>query len=808
MPHLDPLHAWFQREGWTPFDFQREVWDAYAQGESGLVHSATGTGKTLAAWGGPLRQALADRAAPGLKAIWITPLRALSNDTGHALQAAAQAVGLDWRIEIRTGDTTAGQKAKQIKSVPDALITTPESLALLLSRADSPQLLTHLRAAIVDEWHELLSTKRGTQTELGLARLRRLNPELRVWGLSATLGNLDEAAQALVGVGQRPRLIRGEIAKQIVIDSLLPPDIQRFPWAGHLGVKLLPQVLATIEASASCLLFTNTRSHAEIWFQAILDARPEWKGLVELHHGSLDREVREAVEIGIKTGQLRCVVCTSSLDLGVDFTPVDRVLQLGSPKGVARLLQRAGRSGHQPGVPSRVTCVPTNSLELIDIAAARSAAEAGQIEPRVSLRAPLDVLAQHAITLAVGPGYDPDDLLAEVRTAWAYRDLDRASWDWVQAYVTQGGHSLAAYPEFRRVVVEDGLHRVTDAKIALRHRMSVGTIASDGSVNVAYLKGGRIGSVEESFAAKLKPGSKFVFGGAALEFVRMKDMTVYVKKAASRQGLVPRWGGGRMPLTTELAHSVRERIEEALDGVFASPEMEQVAPLLRLQGERSALPRQNQLLIERLTDREGWHLFFYPFEGRLVHEGLGALWAYRLSRMKPITFTIAANDYGIELLGSGPAPLEEALEGGLLSPEGLDDDIPQSLNAAELARRQFREVARVAGLIFQGYPGSQKTARQLQASSGLFFDVFSRYDPDNLLLHQAHREVLERQLEGSRLAACLDRLSRAEILLCEPERPTPFGFPLMVDRLRESVSSESLGETIEAMARRLEDEAS
>jgi ATP-dependent Lhr-like helicase len=812
---LAAVEGWFARRGWSPFPFQHEVWRRYAAGGSGLIHAATGTGKTLAAWFGPLMEGLAERAADGpappLRVLWITPLRALAADTVQSLRDPVADLGLPWTVEARTGDTSASVKARQSARLPTALVTTPESLTLLLSRPESPRLFADLRCVVADEWHELLSSKRGVQTELALARLRRLRPGLRTWGLSATLGNLDAALSALVGTAPptEPALVRGLVPKALAVRTLRPEKADRFPWAGHLRSPLLPQVIETVEAAGSVLVFCNVRSQAEVWYQELLEARPDWAGVMALHHGSLDRKVREWVEAGLKAGRLRCVVCTSSLDLGVDFSPVDHVVQIGSPKGVARLLQRAGRSGHRPGVESVVTCVPTNTLELIDMAAARDAAAAGEIEARPPLDKPLDVLAQHVVTIAAGTGFRRDELLAEVRTAYAYRNLADVEWDWVLDFAVRGGAALRAYPDHHRIVEgPDGVFRIRDERTARRHRMSIGTIASDTAMKVRYLRGGSLGTVEESFIAKLNPGDCFVFAGRMLELVRVHQLTAWVRKSDRTEGVVPTWQGSRVPLSTELAAAVRGKLEQARRGVFVGPEMRCVRPVLELQQRWSALPAPDELLIERLETREGHHLFVYPVEGRLVHEGLASLLAYRMGRRRPISFTLAANDYGFEMLSPDPPPLEEALADGLLGTGSLADDIAAGVNLGELSRRQFREIARVAGLVTTGFPGAGKPARQLQASAALFYDAFCTYDPDNLLLHQARREVLERQLEQSRLARVLDRLSRCRPLIRDLRRPTPFAFPLLVDRSRDKMSSEKFADRVRKMQVALEREAS
>jgi ATP-dependent Lhr-like helicase len=807
----DLVLDWFIGRGWTPFPFQQEVWSAYLAGESGLIHAPTGTGKTYAAWLGPLMEwidanpdfepgaTMRRNAALPLKVLWITPMRALAADTERALREPVATLGLPWTIETRTGDTSSAVRSRQSRRLPMALITTPESLSLLLTRENAGELFAHLQMVVVDEWHELLGNKRGVQTELALARLRRWRPMLRTWGLSATMGNLDTALRALLGVadyqkGEVPigRLIQADVAKSICIDSIIPPQIERFPWAGHLGLKLLPQVLEGIEASRSSLVFTNTRSQTEIWYQAILEARPQWAGEIALHHSSLDHDTREWVENALRDGRLRCVVCTSSLDLGVDFAPVERVFQIGSPKGVARLLQRAGRSGHSPGRESRVTCVPTNALELIEVAAARGAALRGQIEPRSTPEHPLDVLLQHLVTVALGGGFEPEPMLREVHTAYSYRNLLQQDWDWTLNFLTGGGAALRAYPQYHRLVERDGRFVIEDKDIGRMHRMSIGTIVGDANLQVRYLKGTKIGSIEESFVARLKRGDRFTLAGKVLEFVRVRDMTVWVRRAPNMRGVIPRWLGGRLPLSETLADAVRAELAQAHDDIYTAPEVEALRPILHLQAKWSVIPQSDELLIERTKTREGYHLFFFPFQGRLVHEGMAALLAYRISNLQPITFTLSANDYGFELLSPEAAPLDAALQRGLFSTDHLIDDLLASLNAAEMARRQFREIARIAGLVFERFPGGQMTAKQLQVSSGLLFDVLKRYDSGNLLLEQAEREVLHQQLEQGRLYAALKRIESGHITVRDTKRPTPFAFPLVVETLRQTVSSEKL----------------
>ncbi len=518
--------------------------------------------------------------------------------------------------------------------------------------------------------------------------------------------------------------------------------------------------------------------------------------------------MREWVEIGLKEGRLKAVVCTSSLDLGVDFLPVERVLQIGSAKGVARLLQRAGRSGHAPGRPSRITLVPTQTLEILEAAAARRSLSERRIEQRAVPHKPLDVLVQHLVTIALGSGFRPEQLLSEVRSSYSYRDLGDEEWQWALDFVSRGGRSLTVYPEFRRVVADpDGVYRVPDAALARRHRMSIGTIVSDADIRLQFLSGGRIGTVEESFVARMRRGDHFLFGGRVLEFVRVHDMVAYVRRGNRSQGAVARWQGGRMPLSSELAHAVQDRLQEADRGRFEGEEMRAIRPLLDLQRRWSSLPTARRLVAETLSSREGCHLFLYPFEGRSVHVGLASLLAYRVARLAPATFSIAVNDYGFELLSAAPvdwATLLAASAERLFSGEAVLEDTLASLNAGELAQRRFREIARIAGLVFPGYPGQLKSNRQVQASSSLFFEVFRKHDQDNLLLEQARREVLEQELEIGQLRLALAALRRRSLAHVAIAMPTPLAFPLMVERMREKLSTEKLSDRVARMVRQLE----
>ena len=802
---------WMAARGWKPFAFQREVWRAIAQNRSGMLHATTGAGKTYAVWLGML-ESLLQRHPPGrsaepLRAIWLTPMRALAADTTRALTEPLRDLAPHWTIGQRTGDTAAGERARQDRRFPTVLVTTPESLSLMLTREQSREELQSVAFVVVDEWHELIGSKRGVQAQLALARLRRFNPGLVTWGLSATLGNLEEAMAVLCGEGAEPApaLVRGKIDKRLVIDTLIPPEPGKYSWAGHLGARMQVPVVEEIARSGTTLVFTNVRSQAEIWYQLLLQARPEWAGEIALHHGSLDRATREWVELGLKEGTLRAVVATSSLDLGVDFLPVERVLQIGSAKGVARIMQRAGRSGHAPGRASRLTLVPTHTLEIIEAAAARCAAYEGRVERRESPNKPLDVLVQHLVTIAVGGGFIADDLYDEVGKAWAYRTLTREEFDWALAFCERGGESLSAYPDYHRIARdEEGVWRVPDRGIARRHRLSVGTIVSDASMQVKYLSGGNIGTIEEGFIARLRKGDCFYFAGKLLEFVRVQEMAAYVRKATRNKGTVPTWQGSKMALSTELGDAVLEMMQAAAQGRYAHAELEAARPMLETQARLSRIPTPSTVLVESYRSREGQHLYVHPFAGRHVHLGLASLLAWRLARERPNTFSISVNDYGFELVSAEPFELAPVADKSVFHTGELLADVLASLNSSELAQRRFREIARVAGLVFTGYPGQPKSMRQLQASSGLFYEVFRKYDRGNLLLSQAEQEVLSQELEISRLRATLERIRGRELVLVELRHPSPMSLPLMVERFREKLTTEQLATRLDRILRDME----
>lgn len=799
--------AYFFNQGWEPYGFQAETWRAIGRGESGLLNAPTGFGKTYAVWFGILDHYY-HRRGPARKkrlhALWITPLRALSKEIYLAAQRVSDELELDYRVELRTGDTSQSARQKQKTNSPEALITTPESVHLLLASKGYPDYFSGLDFVVVDEWHELMGSKRGVLVELALSRLKRINPRLVIWGISATIGNLGEAKAILLGKDREGVLVKAKLKKSTRIETLLPPELDKFPWAGHLGIKMIDQVLPVIEAHRSTLLFTNTRSQAEIWYHSLLAKYPSLAGQMALHHGSLGEDLRMWVEENLHAGRLKAVVCTSSLDLGVDFRPVDCVVQIGSPKGVARFMQRAGRSGHQPGAESRIYFLPTHSLEIMEGASLRYAAANGMYEQRQPYIRCFDVLTQYMVTLAVSEGFRAGELFDEIRTTHCFESVSADEFRECLLMITQGGRSLQAYDEFHKVVVEDGLYRVTDRRIAMRHRLSIGAIVSEAMMQVKYRKGGYLGTIEESFISKLPPGQAFWFSGKLLEVVTINAMQAFVKNSSRKKGIVPSWMGGRFAITTDFATALRHTFGLIEKKEKSWPaELKFLKPLFAAQQSASGLPRENELLVEYITTRYGFHLFVYPFEGKLIHEGMAAVTAYRLNRSHAATFSIASNEYGFELLTDTEYPIEKEIENGLFGTNNLLKDINSGINVSEMARRRFRDIAGIAGLVFQGYPGKPVKAKHLQANSGLFFKVFENYDAGNLLLKEAYDEVYQFQLEYARLYSVYERIGGHAVVLQKPDDLTPFSFPIFAESFRERYTGEDWETMLEKLKKQL-----
>lgn len=800
---------WFDKTGWKPFPFQLEAWDAYLDGKSGLINAPTGSGKTYSLMV-PIVLEFMERHRQfrigddyGLQAIWITPIRALSKEIALSANRLIEGLGVAWKVGVRSGDTKLSERTKQKQKPPQLLITTPESLHLLLAQKNYPEFFKNLKVVVADEWHELMGSKRGVQVELALSRLKAITTDLKVWGISATIGNMEEALEALLGNYYKKNnatIIRAHIQKKIEIQSVLPESVERMPWAGHLGIQLLEKVIEIVKQSTTTLIFTNTRSFAEIWYQRMLAKAPELAGLIAMHHGSISQELRNWVEDQLHEGKLKAVVCTSSLDLGVDFRPVETVIQVGSPKGVARFLQRAGRSGHQPGAISRIFFVPTHSLELVEASGLREAMKRNIMEDRVPYVRSFDVLMQYLITLAVSDGFEPAQIFKEIKGTFSFSSVSEDEWHWLLSFITTGGDSLSAYDEYRKVIVINGIYKVDNRAVAMRHRLSIGTIVGDSSLHIRYVTGKYLGTIEEYFISRLKPGDVFWFAGRNLELVRIKDMEAQVRKSNRKSGIVPSWMGGRMPLSSQMSEMIRLKINQVVEGHADDEELKFLMPLFQLQQKRSILPGKNEFLIEYLKSSEGYHVMMYPFEGRFVHEGVAALVAYRIAQIQPITFSIAMNDYGFELLSDQPIPIEEAIETNVLGTENLLRDIQASINSIEMARRKFRDIAAISGLVFKGYPGKPVKDKHIQSSSQLFFNVFNDYEAHNLLLRQAYEEVMDFQLEEARLRHALERIAQQKIVITHPDKPTPLAFPIMVDRMREKLTTEKLEDRIKKMA--------
>ena len=745
----------------------------------------------------------------GLQLIWITPLRALAKDIGRAMEEVLVELDMKWRVGIRNGDTSINERQQQKRLMPEILIITPESLHLLLAQKNYPAVFESVKIIAADEWHELLGSKRGVQVELAISRIVNLpkpvdKPTHRVsiWGISATIGNLDQAMEVLLSpIETNGTIIKAAIDKKIAVHSIYPDEIEKYPWAGHLGLKLIDKVLPIIEQSRTTLIFINTRGMSERWYQSLLIADPELAGVIALHHGSIEQALRLWVEDALHDGKLKAVICTASLDLGVDFRPVETVIQVGSPKGVARFLQRAGRSGHQPGAVSNIHFLPTHSLELMEAAALKSAMQENLIESKEPKLLCFDVLIQYLSTLAISDGFDPQIIFDEVQSTFCYKEMTADEWAAILHFITAGGKALTAYDDYKKVEIIEGLYKINNRRIAMRHRMHIGTIVSEAMMKVKFVSGGYIGVIEEWFIARLNPGDVFTLSGRNLEFVMIRDMTAMVRKSNAKKSIIPSWQGGRMPLSANLGMMLRRKLDEASmdDNTIKAEEIIVLAPLLDLQKQLSHLPKQNQLLIEHIETGDGFHLFVYPFEGRLVHEAMAAILAWRISRIRPITFSFAMNDYGFELLSDQPIPVDDTNAYELFSPDNLLADIQRSVNSTEMARRKFRDISVIGGLVFQGFPGEQVKARHLQNSASLLFNVFSEYDPGNLLLRQAYAEVMSQQMEEERLRNMLQRVQSGEIIITFPERLTPFCFPIKVDSMRETLSSEQMEDRVRKM---------
>lgn len=795
------VYQWMQQKGITPFDFQEKTWSKYLQQYCGMVVAPTGYGKTFSVFLAVVIDFLnhPENYEQNLKLIWVSPLRALAKDLQRAMQTAMDEIGLDWVAETRNGDTPSHIRQRQAKKMPDVLIVTPETLHLLMAMKNNTRFFKNLKCIAVDEWHELLGNKRGVLTELAISYLRTFNPELKIWGITATIGNLKEALEVLIPYPVKKTSVTTRLQKKTAIVTVYPDQVEILPWAGHLGSKMVDKIIPIILESTTTLVFTNTRSQSEMWYQLILEAEPDLAGQIAIHHGSIDKNLRLWIEDHLVAGNLKAVIATSSLDLGVDFKPVDTVIQIGSVKGVARFMQRSGRSGHSPFETSTIYFIPTHSLELIEIAALKEAVKKKVIENRTPVVLAYDVLVQFLVTLAVGEGYSKEKVQAMVHQTHAYHYLQQEDWDWAFNFITQGGFALHRYQEFHKVEVnEKGIFKVNSRKIAMLHRMNMGVIVSDVMMKVKFFSGGYIGMVEEYFISKMETGDKFILAGRVLELVHTKDNTAFVKLAKGK-AITPSWLGGRLPLSSDISHFMRDKLSEALHPKPREKELRFLQPLLSNQEERSHIPKADEFLIELIQTRDGHHLFMYPFEGRLVHEIFASIIAYRISQKRPMTFTFAMNDYGFELLSDQPIPIDEKDLSELLTQENLMQDAIASVNATEMASRKFRDIAVIAGLVLQNHYGKSKNFKNLQSSSSLIFKVLEEYEPNNPLLQQAYNEVFNEQFEAERLKTAFKRIAASKIILKYAQHFTPLSFPIKVDSLRASMSNEKLSKRIERM---------
>jgi len=807
---IENIVSWFEEKKWEPFPFQKDCWNTYLNGSSGLLMAPTGSGKTLAL-GAPILQSI-DPKKKSLQALWVTPLRALSQEIFEALEKASVEMKLDIEVGLRNGDTSTKERTKQRKSLPPLLITTPESLQLLLASKGYETRFKHLRGIVIDEWHDLYASKRGALLELGLSRLKGINPKLQIWGISATLGDPLLALSVLKGsvienekVPDGWSIIQSNLTKEILIESLISEKADRFPWRGHLGLHLIDQIGPLLEKSKSILIFTNTRSQCEIWFQALLSHYPDLAGQMAMHHSSIEKNTRLWVENALRNESLKVVVCTSSLDLGVDFAPVETVIQVGGPKSIARLMQRAGRSGHQPGAQSKLYFLPTHAMEIIESAALKIAVREKQIEASVPYLNSYDLLIQYLTTLAVSDGFYPHQILPEVRNTFCFQTLSEDEWNWILRFITTGGDSLENYDEYQRVTIEeDGKYLVTKRSIAMRHRFQIGTIVSDATLSVHFISGGFIGTLEEWFVSQLQPGDHFTFAGRVLEFIRVREMKVQVRLSKSKSSKVPAWMGGRLSFSSEMSlylQTALTKLEKNSEELVK--ELKGLKAVFEAQKKESIIPDKHTFLVETFKTKEGYHHLFYTFEGRFINEALANLLAYRLSLLHPISCSLAYNDYGFELLSDQPIDIEEIETQELWSTRDLMIDLRASINLSELSRRSFRDIAVISGLVCNGYPGKPVKTKHLQSSSQLVYEVFKSYEPDNLLMLQAEREVFEHQLEFDRLKRVLENIKSKNTYIAVCEKPTPFSFPIITDRLRARLSNEDLEKRIQKMIQQL-----
>ncbi|GEM70824.1 DNA ligase-associated DEXH box helicase [Sphingomonas aquatilis NBRC 16722] len=792
-----PLTDWFASRGWHPRRHQLDMLREARAGRHALLVATTGAGKTLAGFLPTLAE-LIEQPTEGLHTLYVSPLKALAVDIQRNLVTPLDEMGVDIRVETRTGDTPSDRKARQRVKPPQILLTTPESLSLLLSYPDSVTMFAGLKTIVVDEVHAFATGKRGDLLSLCMARLQRISPGLRRVALSATIADPDGYRAWLAPDGDigEVALVQGEAGADPDITILLPED--RVPWSGHSGRYAAQQVMAEIEAHETSIIFCNTRSLAELIFQDLwkvnTDSLP-----IGVHHGSLALEARRKVEGAMASGRLRALVATASLDLGVDWGNVDCVIQMGAPKGSSRLLQRLGRSNHRLDEASQGILVPGNRFEYLEARAALDAVEAGELDPDIFRPGALDVLAQHVMALACAAPFDQAALLDEIRSALPYSALDDATFDRVLHFISDGGYSLKAYDRFKRLTQDpDGLWRVSHPRFVTQHRLNAGIIVEATMLNVRFKNGRHLGKVEEGFAAQLSPGDTFFFAGLSCE-VQSIDTEDLIVRASSKPARIPTYGGSRMPLSTNLATRVRHFLAEPEQWHRFPPD---VRDWLEFQAKRSALPRPGQLLVETFP-REGRHyMVAYSFEGWNAHQSLGMLVTRRMEAegLKPLGFV--ANDYALACYG-----LEKITDpAALFSPDILEHEFVDWVQQSHLLKRAFREVAVIGGLVERQHPGKRKTGRQVTFSTDLIYDVLRKYEPTHLLLQAAWDDARARMTDVGRLAHLLDRAADT-MLHVDLDRITPLAVPVLTLIGREKVSTGSADDALLIEAEALAAEA-
>jgi ATP-dependent helicase Lhr and Lhr-like helicase len=789
----EPIIRWFSARGWTPRTHQLAMHAADRHGDHALLVAATGAGKTLAGFL-PTLIDLIEAPHQGLHTLYVSPLKALAVDVQRNLLTPIVEMRLDIRVETRTGDTPSDRKKRQREKPPQILLTTPESLSLLLSYPDSFSLFSGVKRIVIDEAHAFATSKRGDLLNLCLARLQAIAPQLRRVGLSATIADPDAYRAWLAPDGdiQTVRLIEGEPGVAPDISILLPED--RVPWAGHSGRYAAAQVMAIIAAHRTTLVFCNTRSLAELIFQDLWKANDDQLA-IGIHHGSLDVEARRKVESAMANGTLRALVATASLDLGVDWGNIDCVVQMGAPKGSSRLLQRIGRANHRLDEASKAMIVPGNRFEYLEARAALDAVEAGERDNDAFRAGSLDVLAQHLMGCASAAAFDHDAMLDEVRSALPYSALDDVTFARVLEFIATGGYALKAYDRFARLVREGQIWRVSHPRFIQQHRMNAGIIVEAAMLTVRFKNGRKLGKVEESFAATLSPRDTFFFAGVAVEVERIDGEDVIVR-ATSRPARIPTYGGARMPLSTNLAARVRQFLHEPQQWAGFPDD---VREWLTMQARRSVLPAPGQLLVETFPRNGRHYMVVYPFEGWNAHQSLGMLLTRRMETLGLDPIGFVANDYALGIYSLKPVIHPHTL----FSADILEDEFVDWVQQSHLLKRAFREVAVIGGLVERQHPGKRKTGKQVTFSTDLIYDVLRRYEPDHLLLRAAWDDARARMTDVGRLANVLDRAA-ATIVHSDVDRVTPLAVPVLViignERVASGIADDALLLEAEALA--------